>query len=255
MTVLDWVAIIGALAWLPHLLSILTKYISKPVVRMIPPKGVDIGFTSFGPIFNLHLAFSVKNKDIVLSNLKVQLQHEGGDTHEFHCEGIDQTLMTMKVPDGPALPYEKKHSIFAFKINVKDIEEKIIKFQSPSFRSSSNDLISAAAKQQSFLKNKDQYDPEAFLKSEAMHNIITHNQNSFLWRSGSYTVTITADSPERYTLLDNTYKFSLNEVDIIELERNKPLIEKDLYNILVPQPPEQFEEVTWQWRHPQLFKS
>jgi hypothetical protein len=64
---IDWVAISGALAWTPHVFAAVRKAITKPEIRIIITRFGEIGFTTFGPIFNLGLAFSVKNHDIVVS--------------------------------------------------------------------------------------------------------------------------------------------------------------------------------------------
>ncbi len=79
MKFIDWIAILGALAWTPHLLSYIRSLLTKPEIQIITPRTVSLGFTSYGSIFNLNLAFSVKNKDIVISSISIRLKHESGD--------------------------------------------------------------------------------------------------------------------------------------------------------------------------------
>ena len=60
MEIMDWVAILGALAWSPHLLKTIQNYFKKPVVQLITQKNPEIGFTTLGPILNWQIAFIVE---------------------------------------------------------------------------------------------------------------------------------------------------------------------------------------------------
>tara|TARA_R110002095_G_scaffold103626_4_gene90832 strand:- start:47 stop:349 length:303 start_codon:yes stop_codon:yes gene_type:complete len=92
MKLIDWIAILGALAWTPHLVGIVKNWLTKSKVRIITQREVEIGFTTYGPIFNLRLAFSVENKDIVISDLKICVTHESGEERIFEWEGITQHM-------------------------------------------------------------------------------------------------------------------------------------------------------------------
>ena len=62
MKLIDWIAILGALAWTPHLVNLVREWLAKSKVRVITQREVEIGFTTYGPIFNIRLAFSVENR-------------------------------------------------------------------------------------------------------------------------------------------------------------------------------------------------
>lgn len=83
MNLIDTLAILGALAWTPHLFALIKNYVNKPEIRIITPRTVTVGFTSLGSIFNLHLAFAVKNKDIVITAIKIRLKHDHGEEKNF----------------------------------------------------------------------------------------------------------------------------------------------------------------------------
>jgi len=254
MEVIDWIAILGALAWTPHLISLIRHWITKPKIRVIAPRYVSLGFTTYGSIFNLHLAFSVKNKDIVVSSLRIRLKHEHGEEKNFEWQGIKQEVMKMRTPDGSVMPYEKHQSVLAMKLNEKDIEERFIQFQEASFHSKKFKLESIAVKKIAYLKGEDKYDPNVFINSEEMKDLIKYTKNEFSWKTGNYHVIIELQSPEDFILIDNKYKFNLTPVDIEELEKNKNYIEHDYKNMLVPQSDEEYEPVNWSWRNPTLLK-
>jgi hypothetical protein len=68
MELIDFIAILGALAWTPPIFKLVKKRLTKPEVTIITGNNGEIGFTSLGNIFNLRLAFAVKNHDIVISD-------------------------------------------------------------------------------------------------------------------------------------------------------------------------------------------
>src|SRR4030067_2916056 len=117
MKLIDWIAILGALAWTPHLIDGFKYWFLNSKIRIITQKSVEIGFTTFGSIFNLRLAFAVENKDIVISDIKVRLKHESGDERVLEWQGITQHLGKMKTPNAGDMPYEKEHSVLAIKLN------------------------------------------------------------------------------------------------------------------------------------------
>ena len=115
MKAIDWIAILGALAWAPHLIALIRDWITKSKVRVITQREVEIGFTTYGPIFNLRLAFSVENKDLVISDLRVRLTHESGEERLFEWQGMTQHMGRMTLPDASAMPIEKEQTVLAIK--------------------------------------------------------------------------------------------------------------------------------------------
>ena len=146
MTFIDWLAVLGALAWAPHLIGLVRDWLVKSKVRIITQRQVEIGFTTYGPIFNLRMAFSVENKDIVISELKIRLTHESGEERIFEWQGITQYLGKMTLPDAVAMPFEKEQSVLAIKLNQKDIEERFIRFQESLFLINQNEQLAKVIK-------------------------------------------------------------------------------------------------------------
>ena len=225
MKLIDWIAILGALAWTPHLIDVLKYFFLNSKVRIITQKSVEIGFTTFGSIFNLRLALAVENKDIVISDVKVRIKHESGDERVLEWQGITQHLGKMKTPNAGDMPYEKEHSVLAIKLNQKDIEERLIRFQEPTFLAAQNECASKAIKKMEYLKTVGKYDPKDFLHGPEMTDLYSFNKHAFPWKQGKYTVSIEIQSPERFSLVGNRREFSLTSIDIEKLEKNKEQLE------------------------------
>ena len=51
-------AYIGAAAWLPQIAAWIYRSVIKPKLRVIPNQFAEVGFTTYGPIFNVRMASS-----------------------------------------------------------------------------------------------------------------------------------------------------------------------------------------------------
>lgn len=251
MTFIDWLAVLGALAWAPHLISMARDWFAKSKVRVITQRQVEIGFTTYGPIFNLRMAFAVENKDIVISELKIKLTHESGEERVFEWQGITQYLGKMTLPDAVAMPFEKEQSVLAIKLNQKDIEERFVRFQDPSFLFNQNEYLTKAVKKLSYLKAENKYDAESFLREPEMKDMYGFNKQAFSWKQGKYKVAVEMQSPEKFDLVDNIKKFNLSPLDIENLEKNKDFLEQDYRRIIMGE----VDKVVWQWCNPVLVKA
>lgn len=251
MKSIEWIAIVGALAWLPHLISVIKNYFTESEVRIITQKIAEIGFTTFGPIFNMRVAFSVKNRDLVISNFTIKVKHESGEEQLFEWQGIKQQLYKMTTIDGP-IPYEKESSVLAIKLNQKEIEEKSIQCQAVSFIDRRKDLEDKAIKKLVFEKSQEHFDPMDFLKCQESKDMYNYTKHSFSWKAGNYKVVYEIKSPEKFTLVGNKYEFNLNSIDIEELEANKDKIEQDYINAFYSKEDEEYKEVSWNWKNPSI---
>lgn len=253
MKIIDWVAILGALAWTPHLISLIKFYFTKPEVRIITQKIAEIGFNTYGPIFNMRIAFSVKNHDVVISNFRIKVTHESGEEKTYEWQGLRQQVMKMHTNDG-AIPYEKENSVLAIKLSQREVEERIIQCQEISFVAGKRDIEDKALKRLSYDREQESYGPLKFLKCQEAIDVYNYIKHAFTWKSGKYKVAFELESPESFNLVDNKYEFMLTPMDIEELEKNKNLIEQDYVNSFVAIDNEAYKQVHWNWRNPSIYK-
>lgn len=60
----DIVAYIGAAAWLPHILHLVYRFITKPKLKVYFNNVAEISHTSYGPIFNIRMSLLSEKKTI-----------------------------------------------------------------------------------------------------------------------------------------------------------------------------------------------
>jgi hypothetical protein len=75
ISIFEIAALLGALAWLPYIIRLIKDYFTKAEIRIILPKYPEVGFSTYGNIFNTKIAFATKNKDIVISDIGIKIKH------------------------------------------------------------------------------------------------------------------------------------------------------------------------------------
>lgn len=256
MTITDWVAIVGALAWLPPIVGAIRHWLTKPAVQIITQPAPEIGFTSFGPICNMRLAFSVKNKDLVVTGLKLLISHESGDARTFEWRGITQKMGQMNYPEIGPVPIEKELNVLAMKLVERDIEERFVRFQEAAFLQSKALAEGRAAKKLAYLKQQGAFDRATFLRSEEMSDVYSCVRQGFSWKPGNYRMRFLLESPEKFEVSDDCYEFSLTALAIENLEGNKKHIEQAYANEIDPPKSEvKPEPITWNWTYPAMRKA
>ncbi|MAU40259.1 MAG: hypothetical protein CMF31_01425 [Kordiimonas sp.] len=256
MTATEWMGVIGAAAWTPHLWLLIKKIVEKPSIQIITSQNVELGYTILGPIFNFHLAFAIQNKDIVATSLQVRIIHEDGDKKVFQWKAVQQNLMEVSAPDGSILPYKKQNSVLAIKLNQKNIEERFVQFQLPPFEAQKDQHEREVLDFISFEQAKDNFSTSTTMESKEMQNLISYIKQQFSWKAGRYSVEIEITSDEAFTVTGDRYEFLLSPQDISKLEANKELIEQHYRTaVFLDHEQGQDENATfpkWNWVNPTL---
>ena len=253
MTIMDWVAVIGALAWTPPLFKYVKDILTIPEVRIIAQPSAEVGFTYLGSIFNLRMALTVKNRDVVLTGIRIVVRHESGETREFMWQAIVQKMGQMNYPQVGAVPFEKESGVLAIKVIQQNIEERFIRFQETTFINSKFALEQAALKKLAYLRQQGDVNYSAFLKGEEMSEVYRYIRQSTVWKQGRYTVSFELSSPEKFNVVNNQYEFHLSPVDIEAFEGNKNFIETAyVYDYIPVTEGEIRPPIPWVWRYPNL---
>ena len=252
MDTLDWVAILGALAWLPHLFRYGYELLSKPKVKILTNPAPELGFTTYGPILNLRMAFIVERKDIVISGIKIYVKHESGSEQEFVWQGMVQTLGRLNNQQLGNMPFEKESNVLALKAKTSEVDERFVRFQDSAFIEGKREIEDRISNRLMYLRRqKGELNTGAFLKSDEMTDLCTYVKRSFSWKEGSYLIRFEIESPQAFDISNNVYSFNLNSVDIEQLEKNSELIDLDYRYQAIPRK-EGEPEVVWAWRYPRL---
>ena len=251
MTAFELAALIGAFAWLPHVIGFFRAIFTKAEIGIIAEKNAEIGFTTFGPIINMRVAFYTKNKDIVVSNIRMRVTHESGDSRLFSWFGVKQQMLQMNTRDTGPIPFEKELSVLAIKLSPKDIEERSIRFQDSKYHEEKGEFEAKAVKKLNYLQSIGQANIVDFLKCEEMSDLKSYITRSFGWKPGVYTLVFELESPEAFSITNNSYRFALSAIDVENLEKNRLVVDRFFESQLLPvEEGKQQEPIVWNWRYP-----
>lgn len=230
-------AYLGAAAWLPIIGNLVYRAFVRPFVTISPDTSVTIGFTGFGPSFNLNLAGSVEKKDATLEHLAVTLSHENGDSHRLVWTSMSETFSQVRDAAGMQQQIvEKEHRVIALRLSTNLLTERFVRFQDPAFHEAAKEPAHAVAQHGLFLIGQGRYNE--LLQSQQCHDLLQEIKNQFWWAPGRYTVEFHIRSPHRASIRKRQYSFALSKVDIEMLRNNLPLIEWALEDMIRQHEPE-----------------
>ena len=227
--VYEILAILGALAWLPQLVIFISKKISKPKLTVIPDKEVEIGFTSFGPIFNIQIAFLAENKKALIKKAKIELTHENNDTQKFTWDWFEETLHEVSVPNSGLIPTRKNQKAIAINIEADSLVEKKIGFHLNSFKEDRLKLVQLTTEEYLNIHNAGD-DINQIRTRNTFNNLKDLYKNSFNWKVGNYKAKIITELSDSQKF-ESTVSFQLTSLNIKSLELNiniaQQIVEKE----------------------------
>lgn len=254
MNWIDFAAIIGAAAWsYPLGQLIYYKFILRPVVNIFPDKQVEIGFTTFGPIFNLRIAFYVKNKNAVVDFVQVRLKHESDSKEIFQWTGMTEIFSELKATSGITQSVQRDTVPLAILLNITTITERWMRFQSESFMRNTQDITKLIDHIQ-FLKKQGKKVGDEILNSKEFHDYKSFIKKQFIWRAGNYDVEFLIRSPENAILIPKKFKFTLSQAEVDNLMENLNRFDECVANIgkKIDDENFQFPEIQFNWKYAKL---
>ncbi len=257
MTSTDWIAYIGAAAWMPPIVFILYKLLALPKITFYPDRQVQIGYTTIGPIFNLTLALTVQRKDIILKKIGVKLSHQDGSKHNFGWARISETLSEIRNPldPTPIMSVEKSLPPIIVKISTGNFVQVFIQFQDLHFGSELAKASSGFQKHFHFIREKKtkltKEDIDDAIDCKEFEEIMDFQKSSFRWKKGRYELMFNIQSPNRYKMTKTKFVFNLTQHDADALRTNLDHIRTNYRQTLLTNVEGyKYETIPWVWRNP-----
>ena len=249
-------AYVGAAAWLPPIAYWIHGWLVKPVVQIVPERQIELGFTTFGPIFNVRVALSARRKDAVIDRMWIELRHEGGELRRLTWTGMRETFSEITDAAGNRQLVEKDQPAIALKVGTALLTEKFVRFQDLRFHKGLRPLRNALLDHLIYLKGQEADLPEAVMASRELHDVVEFYKSSFWWKPGRYTVQFGIESRERAGLQAQTLGAELTQHDVDALQHNLDLIAPGFENELrFPSTDLQLRILPWTWRYIPLVDS
>jgi hypothetical protein len=257
MTPTEIVAYIGAAAWLPQIATWIYRKVVQPVVTIVPDKYAEVGFTSFGPIFNMRMAFSTENKNVIVDGFELLLRHSDGDTYTLRWAGLNETFSEITDAAGNRQVIGRDQTPIALKIGTESLIEKFVRFQEPRYHEKDRPVTSNLVAHFNFLKRSK---PEDYvsqsLASKELFSVLETRKKAFWWKPGLYQITLRLSSPKKFKLTHSQFNFELTSIDIDRLKENVTTLDVDLRDTISSNIPDfKREAINWNWANVDVHKS
>ena len=242
-------AYIGAAAWAPQIITWIYKWIVKTTLRIVPDRIAEIGFTNFGPIFNVRMAFFVENRDLIIDEIELVLRHQDGETRNFRWAQLGETFSEITDSAGNRQIVTRDQTPIAVKVVTASLLEKTVRFQEPRYHEADKPATARLVAHFGYLKQRNplSYVPDT-LACKEYFDTVELRQKWFWWKPGRYEVTLQPKSPQKFNLAPSSFAFELQDIDIDNLRRNIPMIETEVRNIISSNLPNSTQgQLFWHW--------
>lgn len=200
------IAILGAAAWIPHLVQLFLKIITKPRLITVNQKEIEIGFNTLGPIINIGLAFLSEKDKALIQKISLQLKHSSHASHLFLWSWYEESLFQMDFPK-VSIPYKKNQTAIALNVAKDFMVEKKIGFQSKEFKEKLDEIGELVNEDYANFKNTNR-DLETIKSTKNYNDLVNHFDNSFIWSTRKYTVNIDIYVLKKKTHLNTNWNLS-----------------------------------------------
>ena len=129
MDMMNLLAIVGAAAWTPQIITWVSRALTKPTVSIHLDTKTEIGYSRFGPIFNVRFALLSQNKDAIINKFSVKLRHESGASYTFDWDGLSEALSEIQNPIAPTMSITKTLLPLVVKVLHTGVAQVVVRFQ------------------------------------------------------------------------------------------------------------------------------
>lgn len=251
LTAAEIAAYIGAAAWLPQVASWVYRRAIRPKVLIVPERKVEIGYTIFGPIFNVRLSLSAERKDAIIDSIEAVVSHEGGDSHTLSWTGLRETFSEITDAAGNRQQLVEKDSpAIALKVTTELLVEKFVRFQDLAYHEEHRAVLNAMDQQYNFIRTNPTQDRDGVLSSREFYDAVEFYREAFWWRPGRYCVTFAIKSRNHARLVAEQHVFALMQADVDTLQSNVSIVPAWYENIVKADiPGYERRPMIWQWRN------
>lgn len=219
MKLIDIVAVLGALAWLPQIISWIYNWMKKPKISIYHDGEAEVGYIKNGNAFNLRFSFLTREKHALIDDIELILTDKDGAHHTLKWMWYSETFYELQGPAGNSTMAKQQNAIA---INAfKDVLiEKFIGFQSIAFLEKRKLL---AYKLTTFIENQranGEIDIDAIKRSHEYNELIRLYRNSMLWKSGEYSAVAKIHIADTNETIEHKFNFRLSDLEIETLNKN-----------------------------------
>lgn len=252
------IALVGAAAWLPQMISWFKSWLVKPKLRFVPEEMTEIGYTFFGPIFNQNFAISTSRKDALVEKITAIVIHESGAKNEFYWKFLNEKGVEITGPTGEIAELAKRQSAIALKVSVLGLTEKKIGFQDVAYQQKLATFIRKHSEKETYLeKSNTPNHQEQAIKTKEFLDTLDFIKTGFCWRVGKYDVCLNVYETTLKKPHVEHYRFELSKSDFEHLEKNIKVTQEHFKDLVLYRGKklEEWPKRFWNWVNPAFYRA
>ncbi|MDP1859734.1 MAG: hypothetical protein Q8K82_13760 [Gemmatimonadaceae bacterium] len=211
----------------------------------------EVGYTTFGPIFNLPCAISADNKDAIIERMTVVLEHARGQKINLTWARLSETFSEIRGPEGTS-EVGKNQPAIALKVGTLVLAEKIIGFNDSAFQTEVRSLTAVAVDRYAFLRGSTQTAGADLVSSKEFADLIGLWERHFPWQEGVYSAVLQIHIVGVAHPTEFVLAFALSSSDVKLLRDNLPDVARYERELVIP--PEGAQKYNWRWVYPRFVR-
>lgn len=219
MKLIDIIAILGALAWLPQIFSWIYNWLKKPKISIYHDGEAEVGYIKNGNAFNLRFSFLARDKHALIDDIELHLTDKDGARHILKWMWYSETFYELQGPAGNSTMAKQQNAI-AINAFRDVLIEKFIGFQSVAFLEKRKLLAYKLTTLVENQKINGAVDMEAVKRSHEYNELIRLYKNSLLWKVGEYSAIAKIHIADTNEAIEHAFSFRLSELEIDTLNKN-----------------------------------
>lgn len=250
MKLIDIIAILGALAWLPQIISWVYNWMRKPKLTIYHDGEAEAGYIKNGNVFNLRFSFLAREKNALIDDIELLLVDKDGASHNLKWMWYSETFYELQGPAGNSTMAKQQNAI-AINVFKEVLVEKFIGFQSVSFLEKRKQL---AYKLSTLIENQrinGDINIDIIRCSQEYNELIRLYKNSFLWKPGEYSATAKVHIADTNETIEHNFSFALSELEVDTLHKNIEFTKSILDYEFIDSSKEL--NGAWLWAKPNIF--
>lgn len=215
----DWIAAIGAAAWVPQIVEWIWRAGSQPKLRVRAGGNLQVGHTWLGGTLGLNIAITSERKDALVDGIRAVVTHERGDRRQFSWALATENQTELRSDAGASLQMSRTQTVLALKASTQALAERFISLndsaEQPAFLAIQNEAKNVYGEQ----RTKGGVDWSTFLLEPAAEAVRREFARAFHWQEGGYRLEIIfsmvggGDHTERF-------EFNLAREDVEQVRAN-----------------------------------
>jgi hypothetical protein len=221
MGISDIVAIIGAAAWLPHIIRWISNYLKKPKLQVISAQSLAIGSDTWGPWIHFVASISSERKDAIVTNIDLIVKHQSGEVQTFGWENVQEPQFNFQLNSGPEEGmFVKKLAVRAIKAIQETLIERRIFFRRKGHGKEVNEKINTLKENSLFLSKSSPSTATSIIESKEHAEADRFLKDGIFWREGKYSV-------EAIFTINNLRKPHIEHFEFYVSRRDQDAIDKN----------------------------